>query len=310
MDFTHDEHCTCPGCLTWAPYDTMYVDFAMEYSQQMLTYTLAREAFRDFPKNLPPHIIVPIIAKRWRVLDNEIRRRGIPIESPSLEDMDDPELIAAAEGEMTKEQHRIRCAFEGVYALARFGKKIPEMEFPAFERVLISQNIIAICSFAEGFIQKTIRVLSDHRPAAFQAWERAKASELAGSNPSERLEKYLFRLGMGSIEKKLDKMGTEFGVSLPISPAQRKTVGELFLLRNCIVHNAGRVSTQFKNSGAVAAHVQVGDEVELRDEQIEGMLDVLVDVLTVVYRTVAVQVLNKPADRLMFGPHRADTIPQ
>lgn len=38
MEFTHDEHCTCPGCLTWASYDTMYVDFAMEYSQQMLTY--------------------------------------------------------------------------------------------------------------------------------------------------------------------------------------------------------------------------------------------------------------------------------
>jgi hypothetical protein len=184
------------------------------------------------------------------------------------------------------------------------------MEFPAFERVLISQNVIVICSFAEGFIQKTIRVLSDNRPAAFQAWERAKGGKLASVSPPERLEKYLFELGIGSIEKKLDRMGTEFGITLPITPPQRKTVEELFLFRNCLVHNAGRVSAQFKNSGAVAAHVQVGDEVELKDEQTEGMLDVLVDALTVVYRTVAVQVLNKPADRLMFGPHRAETIPQ
>ena len=61
------------------------------------------------------------------------------------------------------------------------------------------------------------------------------------------------------------------------------------------------------NSGA-AAHLKVGDEVELKDEQTEEQLDVLIDVLTAVYRTVAVQVLKKPADRLMFGPHRADGI--
>ena len=45
MEYTHDNNCNCPGCLTWDDYDNVYIDFAKEYSQQMLAYTLGVELF-------------------------------------------------------------------------------------------------------------------------------------------------------------------------------------------------------------------------------------------------------------------------
>ena len=57
MKYTHDENCHCPSCMKWDSFDNIYIDFAMEYSQQMLTYCLSRELLSNFPKNMPPNIL-------------------------------------------------------------------------------------------------------------------------------------------------------------------------------------------------------------------------------------------------------------
>ena len=75
MEYNHNENCTCPGCLTWDELDNAYIEFAMEYSRQMLTYTLGVELLSDFPKNLPQHILMPIIAKRQEVIKEVMKSR-------------------------------------------------------------------------------------------------------------------------------------------------------------------------------------------------------------------------------------------
>ena len=48
----------------------------------------------------------------------------------------------------------------------------------------------------------------------------------------------------------------------------------------------------------------MGDEIPLPEEPIEELLDTLVDAVAAIYRLVSIDVLKKPADRLMLGPYR------
>jgi hypothetical protein len=302
MEYTHDENCTCPGCLSWDPFDNIYIDFAMQYSQQMLTYTLARELFFNFPMNMPPHILMPIMAKRYEILTQEMQRRGV--EPELLFDADEAMVREIAYISLTPEQHRIRCAFEGVYGLARFGKKIPEFEFPQFERILISQNIVVICSFAEGFFSNTIRFLCSVRSKPLTIWEKRRGRKVAGMSSSQKVDQFVFEMGYGSIDKKIERIETEFDFQISSSQSEREKVAELFLMRDCIVHNAGLVSKAYKESGMAPKHLNVGDEMDLQEQPVEDLIDTLVDVVIAVYRSVSLQILKKPADRLMYGAHR------
>lgn len=302
MEYKHDKKCTCPGCLSWDPFDEIYIEFAMECSQQILTYTLAHEALANFPANMPRHILDPIMAKKLVESDDELRRRGIKPIYPLSEDPDEDRIREAADTVLTPEQERIRYAFNGVYAVARYGKKIPEFKYPDFERVLIKQNVVTICSFAEGFISNTIRFLCPICPDPYNNWEKRQRRQRLPEEETDRLERYIYEMGFGSINKKIERIETEYDIQISASESQRNKVGELFLIRNCIVHNAGLVSKAYKESGKAPNNLNVGDELDLTEQATEVLIDALIDVVTDVYRSISLQILKKPLERLMFGP--------
>ena len=304
----HKDGCDCIHCLTygysdqWDEFDHAYIDFAIEYSRQMLAYTLGIEFLSDFPKNLPQDILIPIVAKRHQVLSAETRRRGIP---PVPEyAVDDAFFKFVSSVELTEEQHRIRCAYEGLYHVARYGKKMAEMEFPQFDRFLVAQNVVVICAFAEGFLANTIRTLCVANPTPFDRWKKERDSKFTDLTKSDVLEQFIFELGYGSFEKKLNRIEQRFSFRIPTPKSDREKICELFLIRNCLVHNAGLVSQAYKQWGMARSTLSVGDEIPLPADATEELLDTLVDTVAVIYRSVSVNVLKKSPDRLMFGPHR------
>lgn len=302
MEYVHDRNCRCPSCMKWDSFDNIYIDFAMEYSQQMLTYCLSRELLSNFPKNMPPNILGPIMAKRLEVLNNEMKRRGQKQESYSKIDEEFIKDIASID--LTPEQHRIRCAFEGVYGLARFGKKIHEFEFPQFERILIHQNIIVICSFAEGFFANVIRYLCEVNQNPLTEWDNQKGKKNNGMTPSQKIDQFAFEMGQGNILKKINRIQKNFNVQFSLSKSVSEKISELFLIRNCIVHNAGLISQVYKDNSTINTDIIVGDEIELQDEIIEDLLDTLVDVIITVYRKISTIILKKTEDKLMYGAYR------
>lgn len=304
----HEDRCDCTLCRIygysdqWDDFDHAYIEFALEYSQQMLTYTLGVELLSDFPKNLPDYILTPIVAKKHQLLAAEMRRRGTASDPQYA--ADDAFFKLAAKVELTEQQHRIRCAYEGLYALARYGKKMPEMEFPQFGRFLVSQNIVVVCAFAEGFLANSIRRLCSARPAAFDSWKNRKRSKLVGLDEPDVLEQFIFEMGYGSFDKKLGRIEKEFGFKVPTPESERAKIGELFLIRNCLVHNAGLVSKAYKQCGTHHHALAVGAEMPLPEDAIEELIDTLVDAVAAVYHSVAIDVLKRASESLVFGPHR------
>lgn len=304
----HEDGCECTLCRIygysdqWDDFDHVYIEFALEYSQQMLTYTLGVELLSEFPKNLPGYILIPILAKRDQLLAVEMHRRGIASDPQYV--ADDAFFKLAAKVELTEQQHRIRCAYEGLYALARYGKKIPEMEFPQFGRFLMAQNVVVVCAFAEGFLANSIRRLCSARPAPFDSWKNRTSNKLVGLDESDVLEQFIFEMGYGSFEKKLGRVERIFGFKVPTPESDRAKIAELFLIRNCLVHNAGLVSKAYKQRGTHRHALSVGDEMPLPENAIEELIDTLVDAVAAVYQSVAVDVLKRAPESLMFGPHR------
>jgi hypothetical protein len=304
----HEEGCGCILCKIngysdqWDDFDQAYIEFAIEYSQQMFTYTLGFKLLSDFPKNLPEYILAPIVAMRHQVLAAEMLRRGID-QAPE-DAAEDAHLKLAASVDLTEEQHRILCAYESLHVLARYGKKMPEMQYPQFNRFLVAQNVVVICAFAEGFLANTLRKLCSARQVPFQQWKKRKKRKLSGLSDSDVLDQFVFEMGYGSFEKKLSKIEQEFTLRVPTPQRDRVKIEELFLIRNCLVHNSGLVSKAYKQRGMNRNALSIGDEMPLPEDSTEELIDTLVDSVAVIYRSVAVDVLRRSPDSLMFGPHR------
>ena len=179
------------------------------------------------------------------------------------------------------------------------------MDFPQFERFLVTQNVVVICALSEGFLANTIRRLCDARPEPFDRWTKKRQSKLSDLSESDVFEQFIFEMGYGSFERKLSRIEQEFGFQIPTPESDRAKIQELFLVRNCLVHNAGLVSKAYKQRGMGRSKLSVGDEIPLPEQAIEELLDTLVDAVADTYRSVSIDVLQKPPDRLMFGPYRS-----
>jgi len=286
--------------MNWDRYDNVYIDFALEYTQQQLIANLAEELLSEYPSNIPSDLLEPIIAKRYDALTKEMESRDItPI---YLSPATNHSISKIASKDLTPRQERIRVAFESLHSLARYGRKIPAPGFPEFQKVLLSQTIISICSLAEGFFSNTVRILVDTQPDVLDRWEAQKDHSVKNMSRSRKLDRYIYELGRGRFNKQIHRLAKVFDFSVSLSDSDRDSVTELFLIRNCLVHNAGRVSRPYKDSGRAPSHLEIGDELDLTTKHTEYLTDNLVDLITELYRSVSIDVLGKGPENLMYEP--------
>ena len=267
MEYSKDDNCTCPGCIKWDDFDQVYINFEIGYHQELLTKILALEYFDDFPDNLPLHLIIPQIARRHEDLTASMKENGEdPGQGfPANEDAFYKEVASIP---MSSRQKYFGIAYLGIYHMARFYKKMPEMEYPQFDRFLLSQSIVVICAYAEGFIANTLRKLCEFRPGPYDLWKTKRKKKISNFSKSEVLEWFVFEMGFGGFDKKINRIEDEFEFKFPISKEDRDKIKELFLIRNCIVHNAGLVSKAYKQAGITGVDMHVGDEVSLSEDRI------------------------------------------
>ena len=181
---------------------------------------------------------------------------------------------------------------------------MPEMEFPQFDRFLISQNIVVICAFAEGFLSNALRILCKSISDPFKQWKAKQDDKVKSMNESEILDQYVFEITYGAFDKILRRIENEFQFNIQASGTERKKIARLFLIRNCIVHNADLVSKFYKKRCEGTDNLAIGDEVPLPEAETEDLLDTLVDVVVAIYRSISIDLLKKPAERLMYGCYR------
>lgn len=291
----------------WDAFDNIYIDFALEYTQQLFTHELSLKVFESFPINLPPGLIIPIMAKRYAIHEDERIRRKLP---PN-DDVEVPEGFDEFAREVAKEeldefQERVWKLFEGVYALSRWGKKMDYTEFPDFERVLLTQHVITVCSFAEGFCANVLRFFAKKPPFPFSAWKKAniQRKKIRRSSEDELFEAYLYEMGKGDLISKIKVFEKSHGTTFSFAAPHEGSVKDLFLLRNHLVHNSGRASELLMKKSTRWSTIQNDQEIPMDPSGVEEMVDDLVDVVAEIYRACSLQLLGKQATQLMFGPHR------
>ena len=301
----------------WDDFDHLYIDFALQYTQQLLTLHISSGAFESFPRNLPPVLIVPILARRYKIFADEKIRRGTAPD-PEFErfaGMDAHFRMIAAEP-LDEFQTRIAHLFESIYALSRWGKKLDYTEFPDFERVLLTQHVITVCSFAEGFYSNAVRYLAKRPPYPFTSWQQQNGTrnsrhakkqsrhDKKQTSAAELFDKYLFDMGRGIFNDKLIAFERAHGVALALSSKQKEEIRNLFLLRNHLVHNAGRGGELIRSESTRWTGVKNGDLLSFGLQEVKDMIDELIDVIAAIYTTCSLKLLGKTPLQLVFGPKR------
>lgn len=291
----------------WDEFDNIYIDFALEYTQQLLTLHISLVAFSEFPSNFPPGLIIPILAHQYKIYDDECRRRGLEPEPEMamLVGMDET-LRQLASQPLDAFQTKISQIFISLHALSRWGKKLDYREFPDFERILITQHVITVCSFAEGFYSNVVRYLATRPPYPFNTWKRLQRGQrrTTSMTNTELLDKYIFEQGQGDFNKKLRILQQTHNISLSITSAQNDDLKDLFLVRNHLVHNAGRVGKFFMDNNTRWSTLNHSDLVPLETNEIESLIDTLIDIVVEIYRSCSLQLLGKTTTQLVWGSHR------
>ncbi|MEL6601724.1 MAG: hypothetical protein AAFP20_00680 [Cyanobacteria bacterium J06614_10] len=291
----------------WDDFDHIYIDFALEYSQQLLTLYISLGTFSQFPNNLPPGLIIPILAHRYKAQDDERDRRGLELEPEAAQFIAslDKKTREIASKPLDDFQTKISLLFESIYSLSRWGKKLDYTDFPDFERVILTQHIITVCSFAEGFYSNTVRYLADKPPYPFKAWKTiSKKAKNSSKTDQELLDVYLFDKSGGNFTEKLSTLEQTHGISLNITEEQKKALSDLFLVRNFLVHNAGRATKFFITNANRWGTINHGELVPLEHQEIEELIDILIDAIVEIYRSCSITLLGKAESQLVWGSKR------
>lgn len=289
----------------WCAYDRIFIDFTIQYTQLMLGYVIKQGVFSSFPYNLPPYHLFPTLGLQTKVLRDEMIRRGI---DTSEVDSEIPEEILESLNDykvesMTKEQQLVSALFRSFMSMSRYGLKMEEHTFPEFENIHIAQNLISICSIAEGYIVSSLSHLLREDMAYLNS--RYPKDQIE-TDISSVIDKAVFSLTRSSFVKNLESIENSINISIGLDSKCKNKLQDLFLVRNLFVHNNGVINGHFRkmtNSYKEAVH---GAKLVLKDREVEEMLDSLTDSMYLFYRSTSLTCLNKQEKHLVMGPTRMD----
>lgn len=275
--------------INWGSYDKEFISYIVRRKQIALFSSLSEIIFDGFPRNMPMEIMGPVLAKYYLAFEDEARNRGLPTY------LSEAELINLREMsnvELDERQEKLLFLYYGIQYESRFLLELPVMEFPDFDGIRKTQEVITTYSYAEGFITDSVKMVLDIDEKYKDLFKQER-------------EKLLFELLFGNIETKIKKINRKFNLKIVINGIQRTKLKKLNCIRNIMVHNNTCANSQyiklFKDT-----KTKLGEKIPLTDKVIEDLLDALGETLYLLYKEISLKYLDRTEDELLPLPRITD----
>ncbi|MFD2890403.1 hypothetical protein ACFS5J_00025 [Flavobacterium chuncheonense] len=139
-----------------------------------------------------------------------------------------------------------------------------------FESVISEKQLVYFVGLIEGFILDSVRVLYYNKEHHIeQHIIEPPLSVLRTSADYENLKIQRIiditerKWGAGSFTTRFDRLNTKFGINLGFDPILLNLFDEANLLRNCILHNGAKVSSDYYSAIGVHKGLNIGDKLNV-----------------------------------------------
>lgn len=139
-----------------------------------------------------------------------------------------------------------------------------------FESVISEKQLVYFVGLIEGFILDSVRVLYYNKEAYIEQHtvEPPLADLKALANYEElKIERIINiterKWGSGSFTTRFEKLNNKFGIQLGFEPKLQSLFDEANLLRNCILHNGGKVSSDYYSEIGINKGLNIGDKITI-----------------------------------------------
>ena len=145
-------------------YDHVFIDHIMEINKTNLLSAISELLFEDFPTRISPHIILPIIKKRHKILKNELDRRGMRYESTDKEkNLQDEFFDKMPEIKLDDKMEKIYYQFFNIFFLSRHYKNKLLIDYPDFQRIITNKKIIVQDNFPKLAVFQKLNKIIDKK---------------------------------------------------------------------------------------------------------------------------------------------------
>lgn len=292
----------------WNDYDRMFVDYGLALNQVQLLSSLSEQVLENFPLNIPPDIILPVIAKQHEIVHDVMERRGM---APGFE-LGDDLMKKLAKVKFDDKMQRLYILYYNVYSLSRHYKNLPDFVFPDFQRIRLSQEIIMVYALTEGFISNSVRIACKLKPEIMKSDKEIKWKELLSYHNWNELmenlvEKFVYAICYGNLKDKIDNINDRFALELSLTADDIESLDEIDIIRNIIVHNDGKTTQRYIDFVG-NNKLKIGDDLPLDNEHIEELLDNLTDLNYKVYAKISTKFFGQESKYLVPKPRQRERV--
>lgn len=243
---------------------TRYTDFVSLINDVRILSKLSYQIFDKYPKNIPKEIYKPIeddlsfFAKNLKLYNakqtlsyKEIKEKNTPVEyqpKTNLSGIFLESSVAKGIGDLFTKEIPVTIAV-----------KSPIKLYSYFKKIILEEEFLSYFALFEAYLNSIISIILKKYPKKLNPTEIKNESKmirwdeiLQFDNYSDLVdllvEKYIYSFGYKSIKDRLAILRKkEFGLDTQIGKDVEKSLDEIQEIRNCIIHNGGRLTRKSIN---------------------------------------------------------------
>jgi hypothetical protein len=260
------------------------------------------QIFKDFPKNLPKDIKGPVFRKLEEIfdmfpsssnnrgrIDKNVRRKreSENMAGSSKKQSKSDDYVA---GQATAEILMLMTNMLAIDGTIDF-KKID------FQRLQLSQELVMHYSHFEGILADSLRTMCSVRPELMKRKKTVEMEEVLSCGSWDGVvnmltEKFVRDIGWESLEKRIGIFDDLFNLKAQIDKEERRIIKEVDLIRNLIVHNAGKASQEYITLRRTK-DLKVGDYIPLDSDYLQLVSSTLNVIASEIYIEISKEYFGK-----------------
>lgn len=290
--------------MKWDDYRQIYLNYELSVTQTRLISVISGEILREFPKNIPKDIGVPVFRKLkeiFETMSDYFERTRSQDKNASLEQNN--ENNADINNEKNK-KNEVPFLIDEIFTLttliANRGIRLKDIDF---QRILYSQELVMHHSNFEGILTDSMRTICYVCPDVMKRkrtieWEEILSCGCWDELMDTLVEKFVRDMGWETLEKRLALFTDFLNLDIQFDENDITIIKEVELIRNLIVHNGGKVNQEYialKN----AKGLKIGDYIPLDADYLKLVSTTLNMVASEIYIEISKKYFGKEEDDIL-----------
>lgn len=293
--------------MEWENYRQIYLNYELSVTQIRLISLISCEILRDFPYKIPKELGMPIFKRLkkifetisdWshrvnsgneKLISNKENRNNVETKNEDSRQTDE-----------TYDPYVLGQLFDLFTMMGKRGILPKDMDL---RRLQYFQELVMHYSNFEGILADSIRAICHTCPNVMKKRKTMEWKEILSCSSWDELidiliEKFVREMGWMPLQKRLNTFSDDFKLKIQFDEDDIRTIEELELVRNLIVHNGGKVDQKYVMFKK-ASNPKVGDYIPADNEYLKNISVTLKMVASEIYIEISKKYFDKDEKEIL-----------